>query len=74
MSNRHMNGKPKKDLVCFLLHLLTTHTFISPNKRNEKALDTINKNMRDQHHQMRSELQDRHTDIQNNVNEYTTCM
>jgi len=47
---------------------------ISPYKRNEKALDTINKNMRDQHHQMRSELQDRHTDIQNNVNEYTTCM
>lgn len=41
---------------------------------NKKALETVNKNLLEQHIQMRSELQDRHQDVANDVNQFTTCM
>lgn len=39
-----------------------------------ESLKTINVNMVKQHTQMRKELQSRHTDINNSINQYTTCM
>ena len=75
MSNRRTNGKPttaKMQCSCHSIHL--TQTFISPNQRTEKALDIINNNIHGNHLQMRSELQARHTDVANVVNEYTNCM
>jgi len=41
--------------------------------RADGALNTINQNLNEQHLQMRTELQDRHTNIVNDVNQYTTC-
>ena len=73
MLNRRMNGKSRNSAFPLLVHSANSYIVYSPIKRNVEALDTVNNNMYEQHHQMRAELQDRHTDVVNNVNEYTAC-
>ncbi|EJK76988.1 hypothetical protein THAOC_01211, partial [Thalassiosira oceanica] len=52
----------------------TYNTLIQHDQWNHDALGVINKNMINQHTQMRKELQNRHQDITNDVNQYTTCI
>ncbi|KAL7552860.1 hypothetical protein ACHAWF_016105 [Thalassiosira exigua] len=44
------------------------------NKWMYESVGSVNVNMVEQHTQMRKELQKRHEDITNDVNQYTTCM
>jgi len=52
----------------------THDNLISHDKWVTDSLGKINKNIMTQHTQMRGELQDRHQDITNDVNQHTTCM
>ncbi|EJK77642.1 hypothetical protein THAOC_00512 [Thalassiosira oceanica] len=49
-------------------------TLVQHDGWNHDALGVINSNMIKQHTQMRKELQNRHQDITNDVNQYTTCI
>ena len=70
MDGAFLHDKHHRNISSFVANIVSL--FLS-SSRADGALNTINQNLNDQHIQMRKELQDRHTDITNDVNQYTTC-